>query len=58
MASQHEITLNITVQPSGDRFTATAHFAVPYVAWGLKKPEPSNLSLRRKVYVDVKTKGR
>ena len=53
----HEITLNITVQPSGDRFTATAHFAVPYVAWGLKNPSLLIFRCADTVYVDVKTQG-
>jgi polyisoprenoid-binding protein YceI len=51
----HEITLNMMVQPSGDRFTATAHFAVPYVAWGLKNPSVLIFRCADTVYVDVKT---
>lgn len=42
----HEITLNTMVRPSGDRFTATTHFTVPYVAWGLKD-QHSRFSLRQ-----------
>jgi len=53
----HEITLNMAVQPSGDRFTATAHFAVPYVAWGLKNPSLLIFRCADTVYVDVKTQG-
>jgi polyisoprenoid-binding protein YceI len=53
----HEITLNITVQPSGDRFTAAAHFAVPYVAWGLKNPSLLIFRCADTVYLDVKTQG-
>ena len=45
--SPHQIALTVVVQPSGDRFTATTHFAVPYVAWGLQGSKPSNLSLHR-----------
>jgi polyisoprenoid-binding protein YceI len=53
----HEITLNMAVQPRGDRFTATAHFAVPYVAWGLKNPSLLIFRCADTVYVDVKTQG-
>jgi polyisoprenoid-binding protein YceI len=53
----HEITLNMMVQPSGDRFTATAHFAVPYVAWGLKNPSLLIFRCADTVYVDLKTQG-
>ena len=53
----HEITLNLMVQPSGDRFTVTAHFAVPYVAWGLKNPSLLVFRCADTVYVDVKTQG-
>jgi hypothetical protein len=47
----------MTVQPSGDRFTATAHFAVPYVAWGLKNPSLLIFRCADTVYIDVKTQG-
>ncbi len=54
----HEITLNMMVQPNGDRFTATGHFAVPYVAWGLKNPSLLIFRCADTVYVDIKTQGR
>lgn len=53
----HEITINMMVQASGDRFTAAARFAVPYVAWGLKNPSLLIFRCADTVYVDVTTKG-
>jgi len=53
----HPITLSMMVQPSGDRFTATTRFAVPYVAWGLKNPSLLIFRCADTVYVDVKTQG-
>jgi len=57
--SPHPITLNMTVHPSGDGgFTATTHFDVPYVAWGLKNPSLLIFRCADTVYVDVSTQGR
>jgi polyisoprenoid-binding protein YceI len=53
----HEIALSLTVQPSGDEFTATTHFAVPYVAWGLKNPSLLIFRCADTVYVDVRAQG-
>jgi len=55
--SPHQIALTVVVQPSGDRFTATTHFAVPYVAWGLKDPSLLIFRCADTVYVDIKTQG-
>lgn len=54
----HEITLSMMVRPSGDQFTATTHFAVPYVAWGMKNPSILMFRCADTVYVDVRTQGR
>jgi polyisoprenoid-binding protein YceI len=54
----HQIALEAEVQPSGDRFVATTHFAVPYVAWGLENPSLLIFRCADTVYVDVRTAGR
>jgi polyisoprenoid-binding protein YceI len=54
----HEITLETMVQPSGDRFTATTHFTVPYVTWGLKDPSILLFRCAKTVEVEVSTQGR
>jgi polyisoprenoid-binding protein YceI len=41
---EHEMTIPATVKVQNDLVTATARFAVPYVAWGMN--DPSNLVLR------------
>jgi polyisoprenoid-binding protein YceI len=55
--SPHEITLSMMVQSSGDQFTATTHFSVPYVAWGLKNPSLLVFRCADTVDVDVRTQG-
>jgi polyisoprenoid-binding protein YceI len=54
----HEITLDTMVRPSGDRFTATTHFTIPYVAWGLKDPSILVFRCAKTVEVDISTHGR
>jgi len=49
--SDHEITLDVIGRVAGDNLTASTHFAVPYVAWGLT--DPSILFLRVADVVDV-----
>jgi polyisoprenoid-binding protein YceI len=48
---QHQMTIPVQVNVQNDLVTATAKFAVPYVAWGMK--DPSNLVLRVDKTVDV-----
>jgi polyisoprenoid-binding protein YceI len=49
--SEHAITVPVRVKMENDLVTATAKFAVPYVAWGMK--DPSNLVLRVDKTVEV-----
>jgi polyisoprenoid-binding protein YceI len=48
---KHEMTIPVRVNLQNDLVTATAKFAVPYVAWGMK--DPSNLVLRVDKTVEV-----
>ena len=54
---EHDMTIPVSVKGQIDFVTATAKFAVPYVAWGMK--DPSNLVLRvdKSVEVEVKLTG-
>jgi polyisoprenoid-binding protein YceI len=55
--AEHDMTIPVKVKGQNDFVTATAKFAVPYVAWGMK--DPSNLVLRvdQSVEVEVKLTG-
>lgn len=55
--SDHPLDLPITLQIAGGSVTATAHFAVPYVAWGMKDPSTFVLRVGKQVDVDVVAKG-
>jgi polyisoprenoid-binding protein YceI len=48
---KHEMTIPVRVNVQNNLVTATAKFAVPYVAWGMK--DPSNLVLRVDKTVEV-----
>ncbi|MDR3698321.1 MAG: YceI family protein [Candidatus Sulfopaludibacter sp.] len=47
----HEIEMTMEVQASEGQYTATGHFSVPYVKWGMKNP--STLMLRVNDTVDI-----
>jgi polyisoprenoid-binding protein YceI len=42
--ADHEVTLRFQVDRTGDRFTASTHFMIPYLEWGMKNP--SNFLLK------------
>src|SRR5271166_4421211 len=42
--ADHELTLHFQVERTGDQYTATTHFIIPYVQWGMKNP--SNFLLK------------
>jgi hypothetical protein len=41
----------------GNSLSATTHFTVPYVEWGMKNPRGSFLHLSKTAQVDVSAKG-
>jgi polyisoprenoid-binding protein YceI len=51
----HEMTLHFQVQANGDQYTASTHFTIPYVQWGMKNPSNFLLKVDDKVEMDVKT---
>jgi polyisoprenoid-binding protein YceI len=55
--TEHEITVPVEVKLDGDRWTASAHFPVPYVQWGMKNPSNLFLHVRDSVDVELKTGG-
>jgi len=53
--AEHEITLPVDVEAAGGQYTATLHFVVPYVEWGMKNPSTFILRVSDKVNITVKT---
>lgn len=52
---EHELTLHFQVQRAGGQFTASTHFVIPYVEWGMKNPSNFLLKVEKTVDVDTKT---
>jgi polyisoprenoid-binding protein YceI len=55
--SDHDLTMMIPVQINGNEVSATAQFAVPYVAWGLKDPSTFILRVAKEVTIEIDTRG-
>jgi polyisoprenoid-binding protein YceI len=51
----HPLQIQIAVRPEGNSYSATTHFTVPYVAWGLKDPSIFLLHVSNQVEIDVET---
>jgi len=56
--SERALNMTGTVQISGDRFTGTAHFVVPYANWGVKNPSTFILRVSDKVEINITAAGR
>jgi len=54
---EHEITVPVEVKLEGDHWTASAHFPVPYVEWGMKNPSNLFLHVRDTVEAEFKAAG-
>lgn len=56
--NDHPLELTLTVRMNGsNQLTATTHFAVPYVAWGMKDPSTFVLRVEKQAMVDVTARG-
>jgi polyisoprenoid-binding protein YceI len=55
--SEHELTVPVHAELSGDHWTGTAKFSVPYVVWGLKDPSNFLLKVKHEVEIDLELKG-
>jgi polyisoprenoid-binding protein YceI len=54
----HPFQMVVQVQMTGNRqASATTHFVIPYVSWGLKDPSTFVLRVGKQVDVDVTAKG-
>jgi len=52
---EHEVAVPAEVQASGGQFSVVAHFAVPYVKWGMKNPGNFLLHVNDQVEITVQT---
>jgi polyisoprenoid-binding protein YceI len=56
--ADHEMTVPVDVQAAGGAYTATAHFVVPYIQWGMKNPSTFVLRVNDKVEITIHTVAR
>jgi polyisoprenoid-binding protein YceI len=56
--AEHEITLPLDVEAADGQFTASAHFFIPYVKWGMKNPSTLFLRVSDKVELTIHTVAR
>jgi hypothetical protein len=54
---EHEITAPVELKMSGGQWTATAHFPIPFVKWGLKNPSTFVLRVSQTVEVELRAGG-
>ncbi|HMD49328.1 MAG TPA: YceI family protein [Bryobacteraceae bacterium] len=53
--AEHEMNLQLLVDAQGGgRYTATSHFQIPYVEWGIKDPSNFLVRVDQKVLMEVK----
>ena len=55
---RHDVALTAQGQLVGDNLTATAHFSVPYVEWGMEDPSVLFLTVAKQVDIDIATSGK
>jgi polyisoprenoid-binding protein YceI len=56
--ADHPIELPLKVQVAGGVVTATTHFTIPYVAWGMKNPSRLLFRVGKTVDIEVSAKGK
>lgn len=54
----HELTIPVEVETSGDGLSITAEFTIPYVQWGIRNPSTLFLHVSDKVTIDVSGSAR
>ena len=55
--ADHPLKMELQVKLEGSQATATTHFSVPYVAWGMKDPSSFVLRVGKEVDIDVVAHG-
>jgi hypothetical protein len=51
--TDHELTVPAEVEMRPDGWSATVHFAIPYVKWGMKNPSTLFLPVSESVEIDL-----
>jgi hypothetical protein len=54
---EHEITVPVRLKLELDRWSATTHFPVPYLKWGMKNPSMLFLRVGDTVQIDLQASG-
>ena len=55
--ADHPLQMKVHLVRVGNTLSATTHFSVPYVEWGMKDPRSSFFHLGKTALVDVNAKG-
>jgi len=55
--ADHDLTALVHAELTGDRWTGTSKFEVPYVKWGIKNPSNFLLKVKPVVSVELKMSG-
>lgn len=55
--ADHDLTLSLLVEKSGDAVKTSASFVVPYQDWGMKNPSTFLLKVENKVSISVSSAG-
>jgi polyisoprenoid-binding protein YceI len=56
--ANHDLTLSLPVEKSGDTVKASSSFVVPYEEWGLKDPSTFFLKVEKTVSLSISSVGR
>jgi len=56
--ANHDLTLSLVVEKSGDTVRASTSFVVPYQDWGMKNPSTFLLKVENKVSISISSVGR
>ncbi|HVH72324.1 MAG TPA: YceI family protein [Candidatus Dormibacteraeota bacterium] len=55
--SEHEMIVPVEANLSGDHWTASAKFSIPFIDWGLKNPSNWLLKVEHSVHIELELKG-
>ena len=55
--SEHELTVPMQANLSGDHWSGTAKFSIPFIEWGLKNPSTWLLKVDHAVNIELELKG-